>query len=152
MPLSYPSISEQGDGYFCGPKSCGLLFLLQAYVPLMALGFRNPLLDANQMHCGRHRTPVRSELACLLYTQSLQSCNYSGSECRVLPIMEDVAVPPLPQLLLFPSSLWVWCKITLTRNSRFQFVVWLSQFSLGLMSHDISHLKKEKKKQMKEVH
>lgn len=71
-----------------GPVSCGLLFLLQAYVPLMGLGFGNPLLYANQAQCGKQAAVVRLKLACLLYTQeSLQSCNYSGSENRMLPIM-----------------------------------------------------------------
>lgn len=36
------------ESYISGPVSCGLLFSLQAYVPLMGLGFGNPLLYANQ--------------------------------------------------------------------------------------------------------
>lgn len=52
-----------------GAVSCGLLFLLQAYVPLMGLGFGNPLLYANQAQCGKQAAMVRSKLACLLYTQ-----------------------------------------------------------------------------------
>lgn len=38
-------------------------------MPLMGLGFGNPLLYANQAQCGKQAAMVRSKLACLLYTQ-----------------------------------------------------------------------------------
>lgn len=53
------AVQREGGRAISGAVSCGLLFLLQAYVPLMGLGFGNPLLYANQEQCGKQTALVR---------------------------------------------------------------------------------------------
>lgn len=70
VPHSFPKLQCWAQA-ISGPLSCGLLFSLHAYVPLMALGFGNPLLYANQAQCGKQTVLLRLKLACLLCTQCL---------------------------------------------------------------------------------